>query len=315
MEEWLSKKYPPDTEVAIEVSVELLRKSFNKYENIPCKVIFGSIVRECVVACGHFLKLQSSLASKSGNVNLLDYIPKLIPRSGKQISLVTYQSQHTPNEYNFMGKKENFKYYKLDNSEKSQKLDLEKFYKTGELIQSNFLKEKALCIGLYRPKTEPYDNEILFSDEESFTELYHLFKAIRKQINPFIPPPVWIHIASAESTCTVSRAIGEFSQLDRNRLKRHLYSLNYGPVVPVPSYLAKYVLNTYSDGDNSVNWLRTPESCEGCNIETVPSLNPPKDKSPIFSPGDHAFEGKTYQAALKENIGRIRKFLKEGGKL
>lgn len=308
MDSW--KEFPENNKVVIEVPVELLRKSYGRYKNIPCKVIFDSSVQECVVA-GDFSKLHSLLAGKSGNVNLLDYIPQLIPRWGKQISLITYQNGfYSPSKrWKKAGSPGNPEFYHLlaqSPQEKSQeKKAIKKFHKMGELIQSNF-PEKTLCIGLFCPSG---------SHEKSPIELHYLLGAIRKQINSFLPPPVWLHVAFRESATFITTAVEEFIREDRTRFKRHLISLNYGPSIPVSPFITKFALNTYAEGDISRLQLRTPDSGEDCLIEFVPSLNPSKDKSSPSLLEDHDFDGVTYQAALKENIERVKKMIKSSVKI
>jgi len=279
----LKKEYSAEAKLTIQVPVQKLKDSYNKYQLIICKGYFGSMEAEWGIASGHFSKLRDHLENKTGEVNFLDYLPELLPKKGAKVGLVTGLNGilNTPKDFKMM----------------------------CESIMGNFL-ERPLFMGLYNP-TQGYDNDLgrlidhlQSEDNEAVIRMSSLFAKFSHLLLAINPDLRWLHVVHSEGGIITHRALENMSKEQKKHFSRCLITAAYGPVRPIPKSFARTTFNTYSDKDDAAlrfgkQYLNNPDY----KINITPCITPEAELSKFV--GDHAFQGKTYQKYLKDDIRDI----------
>ena len=193
---------------------------------------------DCIVTCGHWYKLGEV---KEKTINIIDHLDKLLPPKtntfGKEgpIGLVTFQN-------GMMNDFEN-----VENND---------FLKMNHLISQQF-PEKPLCIGLYNPTTGYiWEDMYRFQNESNYNKLavYSLCQMVKTladllpQINPTLR---WAHFAHSEAGLIANAAFEICEQFrdTREYLQKHLITVTYGAVKPIPKEYVFHAINTYSKND------------------------------------------------------------------
>ena len=297
------------SKLVIEVPINEIKKQNSfKYTFIKAKAklingtgFTGRIEIDCLVACGFWHKL----GELSGDtVDLVTYLPKLLPSKERQIALFTFQNG-------------------IQNS-------WGEFQANGEAILTNLQPEQPLCIGLYnktRGKVIGLTNDLERLIDEwgnNHTILFtrQLFATLAELLPTINPNALWTHIAHSEggkiASMVVSPSLHALSKEHMSALNKHLITLTYGSVKPVPNVTLQSINNYSTDDitlyfakpylDIEVNKIQKfPYPCEKdkkCYVTIVKSLVPKTKQAPIQ--GDHSFLGATYQKALKDDLNHLR---------
>lgn len=294
LKEQLQLDYAPGAPMAIKMPLVEANRHFNKYKCIKCHGTLGPTRAEWAVASGHLSRLPSE--SKT-DINILEYLHKLIPHFGDQIGLITFQNgvQNSFDDFLDMGKSIISHFNTLGAS------------KTEDI--SNYA-ERPLCIGLYNRSGDLFCdvrrvNDHL-RDHETFTvcRTRLMLTTIADLLETISPSLRWFHIIHSEAGAITYRAIKEMADKHRNSLKKRLIIGAYGPAHPIPKNFALKVWNVYSDKDTTTGRLGKPYTGDTkYEIEVLKSKMP---GNPILPPGDHGFKEATYQAALEKHIDEIR---------
>ncbi len=309
---------------ALHIQIPLKEIKKNTRSFIKGQATIGSDRYACLVACGHWSKLQPTRSDvESGQVILFDHLAELVPNRGKKIALLTFQNG-------------------INNT-------LENFMDMGESILEQ-VPEIPLCIGLYNP-TKGLINDLrevsnkldgILSDTICAT--HALFATLAEKLKKINPEQLFAHFTHSEGGLIAKKAL----ELDSSNLKSYyqtnLLIATYGAVLPIPKSHAR-AINTYSTGDFAT-WPRVKryladlgEQAKDYDIKTVAPIRTStfdayKDfkfeqrmelledsnlanceltaeclnsAGRVFKGGDHGFQGDTYQTALLENIKDFRR--------
>ncbi len=269
--------------VRIEVETHKLKSALQYSNLIEGKVIFSrpgypiSLSVDCVVACGHWHKLEDLKESK---INLIDHLEKLLPPkqssssdSKGPVGLVTFQN----------GIQNNW----------------DKFEQMGQTIV-NLFPEGPLCIGIHNPTTHFLPTDMLrFTNEPemnpvavySLCQMMKTFADLLPKINPKL---VWAHFAHSEGGLIANAALDlsnhPFLTETQRSIKSQLITYTYGAVKPISSDPVMDAINTYSDRDIA---LFFGENFLDRSLDQI-------QKKPFFS--SKQYSGKTYKIVVIDSI-------------
>lgn len=299
----LERDYPEDAQITIQVPVRKIKESFNKYKFVHCNGFIGPEKVHWIIASKNLSNLCSKL-EPHGEINLLDYLPLLIP-SGNRVGLVTFQN--------------------------GIRNELDDFLRMGELISKNF-PENPLFIGLYNPTEGIVRDMDRIAGHTSGAVcgtvcrtrlMLSKLGALLKATSPFLK---WLHIAHSEGGAIAHLALKSILtsgiqslNLRKGLFENRLITASYGPVFPIPTAFALKTYNIYSDRDFATKlWAEYFCRDKDYEIEFVESMMK-IPASPLLGvssyvanwpvgipPGDHDFQGATYQSALRKTIEGIR---------
>jgi hypothetical protein len=280
----LDDHYPPDCKMTMMAPYREVACKFHAYSIIRCKGMFGPKEVHWNIASGKLNQMKSKLYYINEVVDLFQYLPELLPKNGKKVGLVTGMNG-------------------IRNS-------LEDFRLMGKSITDN-LPEQPLFIGLYNPSKSllrdcgRIGNHLRAEPTEIASQLRALFRALMNILLQVNPELLWLHIAHSEGGAITNRALEELTKEEKKYMKKHLITAAYGPVIPIHEDLAHVTYNTYSKDDYAAKrYGEAYKKIKGYNVDFVDRITL-VDKLAIPA-GDHAFQGATYQDALKSNIEKVR---------
>ncbi len=330
----------PSPEMMINVSVRRIREGV--YRLIECEACFGSVKVLCLVASSNLSRLSPLLKNFHDDqvVNILDYLPQLLPDNFGKIGLVTFQNG-------------------IQNSERH-------FKDRANLVFKN-LPGKPLFIGLYNPTQGLKDfarqmPHVRFRFTETAIRTRVFIETLSAKLRAIVPKMYWLHVMHSEAGALGHLALealskektkrptmmtaasglmlpissklvndaferpkpGTLSKDEREHLKKKMITTAYGPMFPISSEFVHLALNTYSERDYVTGFftaLFTEEKgYEG--IKIVPCLDEkilrashsikvtslpddPWKNSYDLIYYDHDFAGIRYRTALWEDIDGI----------
>jgi hypothetical protein len=247
--------------------------------------------------------LCSQLGS-CNEINLFDHLSDLFPK-GSKIGFATFQNG-------------------IRNT-------LADFQNMGELISKKF-SGNSLIIGLYNP-TEGFLRDMDRVAGHNSGEMCPtvcrtrlMFSTLATQLRKCSPFLKWLHIAHSEAGAIAHLALRSILTPDffpikvpKGFLESHLITVTYGALFSIPKAFALETYNTYSDRDFTTKlWaeyfcrhkdyeVKFVESEKKIPASPLLGVASYMANWPIgFPPGDHDFQGDTYQKALISDIGDIR---------
>ena len=196
---------------------------------------------DCFVASGRWDQVQ---VPTTNEIDIIEHLHQLLPQGPKrQIGLFTAQNG-------------------IQNDFASQDGLKGDFKKMCKLITSKLESEKPLFIGLYNPTSGKGlgivdDLQRLMNEWTLNTlsilmlrQLFATFANLLPKINSQL---LWAHIAHSEGGLLAQKCLTDshlgLSFQDKNHMKRHLITLVYGGVAPIPDGVSYEQINTYSDKD------------------------------------------------------------------
>ena len=200
----------------------------------------------------NFANYSRGFCNFDEEINIVDYLDKLLPKHQRGIGLFTFQNG-------------------IQNSHpKNPKPDAPQgdFRKMGDSIINKFQSnEKPLCIGLYNATNGIIwgikDDLLRLNDEWtlncnsvlSFRQMVCTFADLLPFINPQIR---WVHIAHSEGSLIAHEALTgrqgfRLGFRRANIIKNHLITATYGGVAPIPNIVLEAV-NNYSTHDIVTGW-------------------------------------------------------------
>ncbi len=216
----------------------------------------GILENDCYVACGHWHKLGKL---EGDTINILAHTDKLLPRHNRGcIGLFTYQNGIQNN--------------------------LEQFKKMGQSILAQLNPEKPLCIGLYNETNgvltgflkdhSRMQNEWMFNSYSAvfIRQMLITFSALLRRINPGL---LFAHLAHSEAALIANKVLtdrqhhlGEAGDL----LKKQLVTAIYGGVSPIPDSHVLQAINTYSNDDVTLLFVKKFLDKTPCSDKTLQTI-------------------------------------------
>ncbi|GEM_PF-3118643 len=279
------RRYRPQKSVVIEVPSSRPMSRGGRPVLVPAKGYLNSIQLDCSIASNQWDRLGASVPR--GNV--LDHIGQLLPKDGL-LQLVTYQNgiQNTLPDFLSMGRAI------IDK--------LIQFYNPMPLVIGLYNRSSGITVDLDRSV-----KHLANQPTETVLRTALFFEEFARRLSAQHPSFRWLHIAHSEGGAILTRALQALEPKESALMKKHLITLSYGPLIVTPGDLTLRSKSTYSKGDNTT--LRYAEKYrksgkdqyddQNLRVDFVNSLDPPKS---ILPPGDHGFEGRTYQDSLAKNL-------------
>jgi len=294
--------FPDGYHPSIMVQVSAVRyASFNTL--IPFRSYLGRPKLDCVVACGHWYKLQFTREEeKADRFNLLDHLSELIPHQGRTVGLEMAENGIFTSHKEFLDMCQNV----VDKTPEGP------LFFAAHNKNSSLLTPFRLALGYLGWNTFRIHHN---------SQIMRLFASEIDKINP---EALWVFFSHSEGGMITRRVIEGMTPEQQDILKRHLYSFALGPALPISNEHVFKAKNIYSDNDGitkmfSIPYLNNPNynikfaSCISTQNQMV--LNCPHWLSMLYPaanllsliPSDHSFFGNTYQSALDKQIKQLRK--------
>ena len=252
---------------------------------LNCKVFIGEVKLDSILIGLQRYQLHFSPEElKAGRVNLLDHFTEIVPKEGMVISLVTAQN--------------------------GIRTKIKDFSQMSRSIMKK-IPETPLFIGLHNP-TEGLVRDLgRVSDEQRQIETRavatkrQFLVALSEQLGKVNPQALWLHIDHSEAGALTHRAIEGMTEDQKTTLQSHLFTLAFGPALPISNEFVLDAVNIYSKKDHITKRFAAPFITDPLyHIEIVPCVSKWSKRNLFIA--DHAFMGKTYQKALGKNIKDLR---------
>lgn len=231
-----------DAKLSIWINTQdIKRQTPGSYQLIPAKVEISNenhtfnnkVEAYCEVAFGRWDKLGPLNGEK---INLVEHLPKLLPKKQRKVGLFTYQNG-------------------IQNS-------LKDFTKMGESIISHLMIEKPLCIGFYNPT-----DGIVMGIHKDLSRLvdewtlnHHSIIVFRQLLITFsnLIPSInssmrWLHSAHSEggliANLVLTSTRHSLDVKQKSFLRENLVTAVYGGVAAIPDNAVHKTFNIYSRDD------------------------------------------------------------------
>jgi hypothetical protein len=230
----------------------------------------------------------------NGIVHLDQHFGEFMPKTGKEISLVTSQNGINVSPVEFIS------HCKSDNL---------------KIMASMSLKEipsLPLSIGMYNPTQGLIKDIKRVGDEKNHKDTpivestRKLMTTVARAAHEINSDFLWLDLRHSEAGLIFCRAFEGMEDDPKKILQNHLLSIALGPAEPISNKMTKAAVNIYSEKDYITKrfakpFLNNPDY----DIRIIACISPRNEFSMYIA--DHARSGTTYDDALKEQIKDVNK--------